>query len=534
MDEQLRREFLAEAEDLIEGLYGDLALLRARRGEGRARRELVGRIFRRVHTVKGTASAAGLEAVSRLAHEFETLLDAVRMGRVGVDDAVLEASEEIVGAVAGSLGAAARGERASEPHELVTRLRRLASAVESNAPPPGGTIDDAEELLPRGLAGSLNEYERRRLRESVREGARTYVVTVDFDLATFDEQFRRLSEALGGACEIISTQPGMDASTPGCVRFSVVLTTGEGREGLAARVAAFGARVSEDEKVLALAASAHAGEGEEGAALPASAVSRAAHVRVPLGELDELISAARELSADTSGALDLALAGEAERAELELRVLNIRRRFFELEQRLFKLRVVPLLAALERAARAGEAVARAAGKAVEFEIAGGDVRLDRWLAERLAEPLLHLLRNAVDHGVEPPAERRAAGKHERGRVRLEAVAGSGRVTLRVSDDGRGVDPERVAPAAAARGLVAPGTRLTEEHALRLIFRPGFSTATELTPLSGRGVGLEVVQRAVEEAGGEVGVRSERGRGTTFELRLPKPLARDPPRPPEIK
>src|SRR5436305_11293974 len=128
MDDQLLREFLAEAEEIIEALHGDLASLRARRGEGRARRELVGRIFRRVHTVKGTASSAGLEATGRLAHEFESLLDAVRLGRPPLDDAALEAAEDAVSAIAASLEAAARGEPGQVPHGLVERLRTLASA----------------------------------------------------------------------------------------------------------------------------------------------------------------------------------------------------------------------------------------------------------------------------------------------------------------------------------------------------------------------------------------------------------------------
>jgi two-component system, chemotaxis family, sensor kinase CheA len=186
--------------------------------------------------------------------------------------------------------------------------------------------------------------------------------------------------------------------------------------------------------------------------------------------------------------------------------------------------MVTLRGSLLRAARAGRAAARAAGKRVEFEVAGGDARLDRSLAERVADPLLHLVRNAVDHGVETGEERLAAGKTPEGRVRVEADAEGGLVVLRVSDDGRGVDVEAVGRVAAAAGLVEPGARLTEAHALRLIFRPDFSTAARASLVSGRGVGLDVVERAVEEAGGEVRVRSLGGRGTTFELRLPTSLA----------
>jgi len=251
------------------------------------------------------------------------------------------------------------------------------------------------------------------------------------------------------------------------------------------------------------------------------------HVRVPLEELDDLISAAHELFAETTAALDLASAGgagEAVSAGLEERAPRIRRRFLELEERLIELRMVPVGATLERAARAGQAVARAAGKQIDFEIVGGDVRLDKSLAERVADPLLHLLRNAVDHGVETARGRRAAGKPARGRVRVEASTEGGHVALRVSDDGRGVDVERVARAARERGIVADETRVSEQQALRLIFRPGFTTAERTSEVSGRGVGLDVVERTVEQAGGELRVWSERGRGTTFEMRLPTTLS----------
>jgi two-component system chemotaxis sensor kinase CheA len=556
MDDQLLREFLAEAEDLIEDLYGDIALLRERRADGRARRELVDRIFRHVHTIKGTAAAAGLDSASALAHEFESLLDAVRLGRVGVGDAVLDAFAEAVDAVAADLAAVARGERAAAPRGLAERLRRLASPEGAPSSSPETSEAGAEASLPEEIARTLSGFERQRLREALGEGARTFVVAVDFELETFDEQFRQLSDALAERGEVVATLPGADASAPDRVSFRIVHATDEGRAEVLARVRPFGATLLEDPKDARRGAATRAGaggtgaeeekkrkEGEPGAnevrraapeeeseggvGLPASASSLTMLVRVPLDELDDLISAAHELFTDTAGTLDLALAGalgRAERTELEIRAPRIRRRFFELEERLIELRMVPVRATLERAARAGQSVARAAGKDVAFEVAGGEVRLDKSLAEKIADPLLHLLRNAVDHGVEPAGERAAAGKAARGLVRLEAAAEGSRVLLRVSDDGRGVDPARVARAARERGLVRDEQEVGAEQALRLIFRPGFSTAADVSTVSGRGVGLDVVERNVEEAGGELRVWSEPGRGTTFEMRLPTTLA----------
>ncbi|MBV9924637.1 MAG: Hpt domain-containing protein [Acidobacteria bacterium] len=521
MDERLLREFLAEAEDLIEELYGDVAELRVSRGA--ARRELLARTFRHVHTLKGTAAAAGLDAAGRVAHEFESLLDAVRRGGAPLDEEALDECEEAVGTLAESLDAAARGSEWAAPERLVERLRRLA-AREQAAP----AAPTAEELLPPEVARTLSAPERRRLSEAVAEGARAYLVGVEFDLSDFDEQYKRLSESLREAGEVVSTQPFVGEVGPGRVGFRIVYASAEEFAKLTERAAAFGARLEEakaDEGAVEGASEASA--RREAASVPTAASPSSnmpAGVRVTLEELDELISATHALFADTLGALEHALAGAEARAGLEEKARGVRRRFFELEERLIGLRMVTLRASLLRAARAGRAAARAAGKRVEFEVAGGDARLDRSLAERVADPLLHLVRNAVDHGVETEEERLAAGKSVEGRVRVEADSEGGLVVLRVSDDGRGVDVEAVGRAAAAAGLVTRGPRLTDAHALRLIFRPGFSTAARASLVSGRGVGLDVVERAVEEAGGEVRVRSLRGRGTTFELRLPTSLA----------
>jgi two-component system chemotaxis sensor kinase CheA len=529
MDERLLREFLAEAEDLIEELYGDVAGLRALRGQGPARRELVARTFRHVHTLKGTAAAAGLDAAGRVAHEFESLLDAVRRGGAPLDEEALDACEEAVGALAESLDAAARGEGWAVPARLAERLRRLAAQAPAAAAP---SVQAAEALLPPEVARALSAPERQRLSEAVAEGARAYLVSVDFDLSDFDEQYKRLSESLKESGEVVSTQPFVSDVGPGRVGFRIVYASAESPERLSARASAFGARLEAAEtgggpaeKTLerSVEGTPEAAPAEATNATPASS-TLATGVRVTLEELDELISTTHGLFADTLGALDAALAGVEGRAGLEERARGVRRRFFELEERLIGLRMVTLRASLLRAARAGRAAAREANKRVEFEVAGGDARLDRSLAERVADPLLHLVRNAVDHGVEAEEERLAAGKPAAGLVRVEADSEGGLVVLRVSDDGRGVDVEAVGRAAASAGLVAPGGGLTDAHALRLIFRPGFSTAARASLVSGRGVGLDVVERAVEEAGGEVRVRSLRGRGTTFELRLPTSLA----------
>ncbi len=549
MDAQLLREFLAEAEDLIEVLIGDTQTLRARRGEGRARRELIGRIFRHVHTIKGSAAAAGLDVVAEIAHEFESLLDQMRLGQTSVDDAALDVFDDATNAIAQSLNAVASGDAPPAPRTLIERLRRVSLKTEpqsTDASPP--LQERLLEALPEDIKTSLSEYETHRFREAAGEGLHLFVVAVGFDLMTFDERFRDLSDALAESGEMISTMPGHEASAPDQISFRIVYATDSMPDEAASRLAPFGtvvltdlsaaAKTGEQESIhrvenklegetASASETAGAKEGEDAPSTILSLAPLSTLVRVELSGLDEIISATHELLTDTAGALDFALQQNlprGEQTEMEIRAARIRRRFVELEERLIDLRMVAIGQTLQRAARAGAMAARSIDKEVDFETAGNDVRIDKSLADAISEPLLHLLRNAIDHGIEAPDERLRAGKEKRGSVLIEAVAEGSRVRLRVTDDGRGIDPERIARAAVERGIIDAHAKITKEQSLRLIFRPGFSTAASVSNVSGRGVGLDVVESAVEKIGGELSVAGEYGAGTTFEMLLPTTLA----------
>jgi two-component system chemotaxis sensor kinase CheA len=529
MNDQILREFLSETEDLLEVLFGDLQALRVRYAEGPARRELIGRIFRHVHTIKGSSATIELHAMTRIAHEFETLLDGVRLGRVPIDEMVLDAFDDAASLLSQSMERIAHGEAEPKTQALVERLRKLARHESEQQRSPA--VRQILARLPEEIARSLSEHEAHRLQESTEEGARLLVVVVNFELATFDERFRSLSDTLAEDGEIISTLPGLEAASPDQISFRIVYTTKASREELATRISAFGqstlTEITTTQADETASERQAADEARMRSALPGTGASVSNRVRVELQELDEIISTTHQLLIETTNAFNLATAlnrHEAVRAELDERAVGVRRSLVELEQRLINLRMIPVDRMLERAARAGRIAARLTGKDVDFETHGGDVRLDKSLAEAMADPLLHILRNAVDHGIETIAERTASGKNARGRVRLEALIEGSRIVLRVADDGRGIDPLRVTRAAAGQGIIEASRLLTKEQALRLIFRPGFSTASTVSSVSGRGVGLDVVERAIELVGGELRVSSEQGAGTTFEMILPTTLA----------
>jgi two-component system chemotaxis sensor kinase CheA len=233
-----------------------------------------------------------------------------------------------------------------------------------------------------------------------------------------------------------------------------------------------------------------------------------------------LISSSHELFRKTTHALKSARTKGGEADEAQTSDQEIARSFLALQEQIINLRMVSIGRILKRAERAGRAAARATGKDIVFDTLGLDLRLDKLLAEAIASPLIHLVRNAVDHGIETPSERLLIGKPERGSIRIEAISEASQTTIRVIDDGHGINPETVSKRAVEAGLISPDVRLDLKQSLRMIFRAGFSTVQTASPTSGRGVGLDVVESAVEEVGGDVRVSTQPGVGAKFEINLP--------------
>jgi two-component system chemotaxis sensor kinase CheA len=247
-------------------------------------------------------------------------------------------------------------------------------------------------------------------------------------------------------------------------------------------------------------------------------------VKVDTAKLDQLVDLVGELViAQSLVQLDPALLGLGD-PKTAKNLNQLGRITTELQKTAMSLRVVPVGQTFRRMARVFRDLVRESNKLATLELAGEDAELDRTIVEQLADPLMHMVRNAVDHGLERPADREAAGKPAEGVIRLAATHQSGHVVIEVSDDGRGLDQERILRKAVERGLVKEQTQLSRSEILDLIFEPGFSTSEKVTAISGRGVGMDVVKREIEKLRGRVEVRSEAGKGTTFLLRVPLTLA----------
>ena len=533
--DQTQREFLVEIEELVEQIFADLDDLRDLQADGRATRkqrlgrQLIDRIFRRVHSVKGSAASCGLGVVSHIAHEFENLLAEIRSGQVVVDNSVVDTCESATEALSESLSLAASGVVEPSRRALFERLQAAASKTDKAGASPGDTKAVLRNI-PFEIWESLTEPERQRLVSIVAEGSPLFVVATNFDTGNFDVRFFRLKEKLTELGEVISTAPAVDDQHPDRINFRILYASAVNLQDIEAAGVDFSQVVF---KEIGNPASASGSPGTDGTLAgaskptsrpPPSLASLSNFVRIDLDKLDRLISSTHELLRTTSNALELALSEQhlTKRARRELQKLDaqIRSRFLGVEDKLINLRMVSLGLMLQRAVRAGKAAARLAGKEIDFEIVGGDLRLDKLFADAIADPITHLVRNAVDHGIENNEERVQAGKKRRGTVRIEAVSEGSQSRLSVVDDGRGIDPLRVSQAALRLGILPGNSTLDIEGSLRLIFRPGFTTLTSASDVSGRGVGLDVVETAVEYVGGELRVSSKPGEGTTFEVLLP--------------
>jgi two-component system chemotaxis sensor kinase CheA len=256
----------------------------------------------------------------------------------------------------------------------------------------------------------------------------------------------------------------------------------------------------------------------------ASAKSSNATVRVSTEKLDSLMDVVGELVIVQSQLLESSRAAAGENSALQRNVAQLARITKELQSTAMALRMIPIKPLFQKMERLARDLARDFGKKVSFTTSGEDTELDRTVVEEIADPLVHMVRNALDHGLEPTAARVAAGKAEQGELHLRAYHQGSNIVVELQDDGRGIDPEKIRTKAIEKGLIAADAPLSRDEIIQLIFMPGFSTAEKVTSVSGRGVGMDVVKRNIEKLRGKIEISSEIGRGSVFKIKLPLTMA----------
>lgn len=504
--------FRQEAQELLEEIEQGLLDLAHRPGDS----DLVDAVFRGLHTLKGSGAMFGFDALAAFTHHCETAFDRVRKGEVA-------ATSELVGAVLACqdhMRALAEGRPASEAagEALLAELHRV--------------VESAGQAEPAAApaAPALNTW---RIKFSLPADA---LVNGTRPLPLLDE-LREL-----GDCQVMvltDAVPAFDdlVATECHLAWDVTLVTPHGRDAIEdvfifviddmtldiQAVVAAPVEVAVAEVVETAAAAPQAVSPNDEA--PAASEGRKASgdtVRVPAERLDEMMDRVGELVIAQSRLKQLA----ASSSDIALRAVaeEIERLASEMRDTMMVVRMVPIAQLFSRFRRLIHDLARDTGKTIELSTEGETTELDKTVIERLADPLIHLIRNAADHGLETPEQRLAAGKSQTGHVVLAARQSGAEVVITITDDGRGVDRDRVRAKAEENGLIQPGQVLNDNELLQLIFAPGFSTAAAITNLSGRGVGMDVVKRTIEGLRGSIELTSIPGEGAVVSLRIPLTLA----------
>ena len=542
---ELRALFFESANELLQSLNESGLELEARPSD----EEVIRSVRRVVHTLKGDSAACGFSKLSEVAHELEDIL----IPQMGKAHGPKFAEVVLIAADSFEAMLSAHQRNAEPPNVDVLRamIRQLRDAPVSSA-----AITGSVTALPAGFDWS--EYEQLMISEAIHRGENVYNVALHIDQSSGMRAaaFQLIRNVLHGCGTVIALRPEDNSAAATVEIVEAALATAHSQEQLAqkCRIPAIVSQVAvelaapaqtAEHELLADLLDVHAAKvnaavadsgdpasGKPGALGSAVAAVAESTLRVDAARIDSVMNLVGELiigksmlnravaEFDRTHAKDPVRAKLADAMAFQTRVLD------ELHKSVLKIRMVPVEQLFRRFPRVVRDVAKHCGKDVALEIAGQNTDLDKGILDALAEPLTHIVRNAVDHGIESSEDRIAAGKSARGTIYLNAYHQGTQVVIEVRDDGRGVDLDRIRKHAVQQGLVKAedASRLLESELTNLIFEPGFSTASQVTEVSGRGVGMDVVRTVLDRLKGTVQVISNPGKGTTIQLRAPLTLA----------
>jgi two-component system chemotaxis sensor kinase CheA len=520
--------FLQEAEDLLSEI--DEAALELSEGESS---ETIHRIFRAFHTIKGSSGMCGLNAVAEFTHHIESMLDKVRGGEIAATpdlaNLVLEGRDQVRAIISAEQGGEAVPAGSSE--KLIAKLRAFAGAE-------AVVLAHADSEIASSAKSNSTEkvWEIRFRPYGGLFGCGGNPIPLMRDLATL------------GACEVTmhtDAVPTLEEIDPGAcyLWWSATLHTAADQDavrdvfmfvedGSELEIKKRGATEADNSPAASQATPAELEETSGGNSntaarknsepIGAKALAKESTVRVPAGRLDRLVNLVGELVMNQSRLTQVMTQIGA--PELANPVQEIERLVAELRDDVLGIRMLPIGTLFSRFRRMVHDLAQELGKEVDLITDGAETELDKSILDQLGEPLVHLLRNSIDHGIESTAEREAAGKSRRGTIRLNAVHHGSSVIVSIEDDGRGINRAVVRAKAIERQLISAESNLSDKETLNLLLLPGFSTAKKVTNISGRGVGMDVVKRQIDVLRGSVVIASEEGHGTSMSLTLPLTLA----------
>ena len=451
-DRELLAEFCNEGRDLLLDVENGVLVLE----EDPTQRDTLNSVFRAFHTFKGGAGFLGLVPIKNLAHELESLLDAIRQTKITVSrpviDLILEGGDRLrqfVDVITRELDTPSKQPPVVPTSRLIARVVAcLAGEPFDQSPPAGSKMADQETAAPEPIVSPI------------------------------------LAVAEVATQPMVAQAPQLAPTTPAKISTPMTATRGSGTEGAEA----------------------------------------AAAIRITIDKLDTLVDLVAELVIAQAMVVQNPELSDLGNHNLSRDILVLQRITKDLQHNAMSLRMVPIRGGFQKITRLVRDLAASQDKQIQLLIQGEETEIDRNIVAELSDPLIHMVRNSCDHGIEPPQDRIAAGKPAMGTIRLSAFHQGGGIVVKISDDGKGLDAERIFKKAVERGMVEEGATLSKEEIFDFIFAPGFSTAAVVTDLSGRGVGMDVVRGNISKLRGRIEVSSDLGVGTTFTIFLPLTLA----------
>lgn len=542
--------FAAEAHEYIQALNQDLLRLESNPNDRAALNDM----FRAAHSLKGMSGTMGYQELADFTHQIESVLDLLRIGELTATESVVNIMFSAIDSLQNLLEKTLLEEELPDLEEVTAELRHLIQQrnnLESNLHQQGSKEQSTMEAQ---IDIELEDFDLEVVRAAKKEGYLPYKVVVRLLPKTLMKSVRAYTvfQALENIGTIIKSNPPAQELEDEKFdqEFALVLLTQRDADTIKNTVE----RISEIEHVAVLSIQTESAESERRSVLPrtgeqvvnetaataqdlpvkqkqsssVTSFSRGAfvdrYIRVETERLDGLINLIGELVISKTQVMEIEADQLTDNTKNAL--VQLERITTELQYAAMKLRMVPIKQVFDRFPRLVRDFAQASGKEINLEIVGEDTELDRSLVNQIGDPLVHLVRNSIDHGIETTEKRKALGKPAQATLRLSAFHEGGHVIVQVYDDGQGLELDRIKQTAIEKGLLPANfaNDLTMEQAVELIFRPGFSTNEAVTDVSGRGVGMDAVKNIVEGLSGQVEVESETGQGTCVTIKLPLTLA----------
>ncbi|MDN5364642.1 MAG: two-component system, chemotaxis family, sensor kinase CheA [Eubacteriales bacterium] len=536
--------FLDEVDEHLQVLEEDLLKIE-REGKNS---ELIQEIFRAAHTLKGSSATIGHLRMTHVTHAMENVLDKIRKDQLDITSELIDLLFEALDCLRGLKEEAVAGAVSDlNIEEIVAKLQQAAEGESGQE----GDGEEVEERIDETLENLLKEEEIAKVREAIsKTGGTPLRVMIKFDSNCEMLSVRAFITltTLGDLGFIVRSTPSEEEIEKDKVseNLEVILVSNKHKNEIASVVKDLPDVVNVEITALEIekVEEEESGKTEEAKAGKEKSgggknnregrgrAGTGRTVRVDVELLDNLMNLVGELVIDRTRLMKIWSLLEANEQlediaqDLGRTSIHIGRVTSQLQEQIMKARMLPVESLFNKFPRLVRDLARNMGKEVEFIMEGQETELDRSIIEEIGDPLIHLLRNAVDHGIEPPEERVRAGKDRKGTILLKAAHEENYIVITVKDDGRGIDPERVRNIAIQKKLISPehAQRMSEKDLVNLIFMPGLSTAQEVTDVSGRGVGMDVVKNNIEKINGSIEIFSELGKGTEFRIKLPLTLA----------